>query len=128
MNAEKERLTRLTDQIKELISQYQKAAPGSSAFTSLESQIVAMKHQHETLREAAEREYARLEARTAATLYEEIQQTTANLAKANGMNYVVKVSPGPNPDSDPNAVMDALKGSVVYSILGTTSPRRSSAS
>ena len=63
----------------------------------------------------AEREIARLEARTAATLYEEIQQTTANLAKAKGMNYVVKVSPGPNPDSDPNAVMDALKGSVVYS-------------
>ncbi len=115
MNAEKERLTKLMDPIKELISQHQKAAPGSSVFTSLESQIAEMKQQHETRREAAEREYAQLEARNAAALYEEIQQTTANLAKAKGINYVVKVSPGPNPNSDPNAVMNALRFSVVYS-------------
>jgi Sigma-70 region 2 len=44
----------------------------------------------------------------------EVQETVAALAKARGLTYVVRVSPGPRPDSEPNDVDTALKSSVVY--------------
>jgi Skp family chaperone for outer membrane proteins len=61
-----------------------------------------------------EREFAYRQAKTSATFYQEIQQTVAALAKAKGLNYVVKVSPGPHSDSEPNDVVTALNRSVVY--------------
>ena len=49
-----------------------------------------------------------------ATLYNEIQESVAALAKAKGLAYVVKVSPGPRADSEPNDVSTAVNRSVVY--------------
>ncbi len=40
------------------------------------------------------------------------------MAKANGLNYVVKVSRSPRTDSAPNEVQDALNRSVVYADPG----------
>jgi Skp family chaperone for outer membrane proteins len=113
--AKQERSAKLLEQRDKLSIQIQKVSPESSEFSSLESQLVAVKSQYETEREAAERESSRRQTRTTAALYEEIQQMTAVVARAKGMNYVVKVSPGPNPNSDPNVVMNALNGPIVYS-------------
>ena len=49
-----------------------------------------------------------------ATLLNEIHEAVAGLAKDRGLTYVVKVSPGPRPDSLPTDVETALKSSVVY--------------
>jgi len=114
MKAERERLAKLIDQTEKLIAQIQRVAPGTSDFISLESQIAALKKQYETERETAQRKFARREARTTATLYEEIQETVAALAKAKRFNYVVKVSPVHQSDSEPNAVVTAVNRSIVY--------------
>jgi len=115
MKAERERLAKLLDQIKKFITQVQRVAPDSSDFALLEGQLVSLKKQHETERDAVEKEYARRQTSTMAALYEEIQRTTASVAKAKGMNYVVKVEPGLKPDSGSNEVFAVVKGSVVYS-------------
>ena len=54
------------------------------------------------------------QAEAMATHYKEIQDTVAALAKAKGLTYVVKVSPGPQSDSEPNEVLAFLNRSVVY--------------
>jgi len=42
------------------------------------------------------------------------QEAVAALAKVNALTYVVKVSPGLRPDSEPNDLSVALNCSVVY--------------
>jgi Skp family chaperone for outer membrane proteins len=76
--------------------------------------MTELKARHEAGREQAEHEFARRQAETTATLYREVQETVAALAKARGLTYVVRVSPGPRPDSEANDVHTALKSSVVY--------------
>ena len=108
-NAVKERLNKRMDQIKELSLQMEKAAPRSSDFNSLETQILAMKQQYESEREVANREFAEREARNTTSLLEEIQQAIAFVAKANGLNYVVKVSPEPKASSAPSGDVERDK-------------------
>jgi Skp family chaperone for outer membrane proteins len=76
--------------------------------------VTQLKAQHEAGREQAEREFAQRQAQALATLYNEIQDAVAAQAKAKGLTYVVKVSPGPRADSEPNDVSTALNRSVVY--------------
>ena len=79
-----------------------------------EDHINELKGRMETEREAAQREFTLREAQLTAALYQEIQETIAAVAKAKGLNYVVKVSLGPISDSNPNDVMTALGRSVLY--------------
>ena len=65
-------------------------------------------------REQAQREFEVRNAEMMSTLYQEIQETVAALAKAKGLSHVVKVSPGPRPDSDPSDLSGVLNRSVVY--------------
>ncbi len=58
------------------------------------------------------------QAEATAILYNEIQETVAALAKAKGLTYVVKVSPVPRPDTQPNDLTNALNRSVVYADPG----------
>jgi Skp family chaperone for outer membrane proteins len=115
INAEKERLNKHMEQIKDLSLQKEKVAPGSSDFNSLERQILALRQKHESEREAAEREYTQRQARNTTSLLEEIQETIATVAKAKGLNYVVKVSPEPKSSSAPSAMLSAMNRSVLYS-------------
>ncbi len=114
VSAEKVRQNKLMDQVKDLIAQKAKTAPSSSDFTFLENQIIALKQQHESLREVLEREYSQRQTRNAAALLEDIEQAIAAVARAKGLNYVIKVLPGLKPDSEPNDVMTALNRSVLY--------------
>jgi hypothetical protein len=49
-----------------------------------------------------------------AQIYDEVQRATAAVARAKGLIYVVKVSPRPLSDTDPEATRGALDRSVVY--------------
>jgi RNA polymerase sigma factor (sigma-70 family) len=114
INAARERLANLEAHFKKLDAPLQRLAPGGPDFLALEGQIAALRNQYETERETLQREATRRQARTAAVLYEEIRGVITSVAKAKGLNYVVKVSPGPQPDSEPVEVMTSLKHSVVY--------------
>ncbi len=92
----------------------QRLVPGSRDFLDLEGQIAVVNRQWQTERETSQREATQRQAQTAAALYKEVRNVITLVAKAKGLSYVVKVSPGFPLDSEPDEVMAALKYSVVY--------------
>ncbi len=93
---------------------YGKFSPGSADAVKLAEKIVELNRRMDTERDEAHRNIAQRQAQLTAALYREIQDAIASKAKSKGLNYVVKVSPGPRTDSDPNDVMTALGRSVLY--------------
>jgi Skp family chaperone for outer membrane proteins len=91
-----------------------KVKPGSTDYKKHEDRITQLKAQNEAGREQAEREFALREAEMLATLYKEIQDMVARVAKMRGMTYVLRVSNDPVTGSDPNSAMRAIERSVVY--------------
>jgi RNA polymerase sigma factor (sigma-70 family) len=69
-------------------------------------------------REAAEREISQLHARESAGLLEDIQEVVADVAKARGLDYVIKVEARPRPDASDFEVITAFKRSVLYANRG----------
>ncbi len=100
--------------LKEGDSFLQKFVPGTPDYIIHEKQVSELRNRLETEQEKAEREFTRRQAGMTATLYQKIQQVIAKVAKARGLDYVVKVSVGPRADSDPQEVHDALGRSVIY--------------
>ena len=76
-----------------------KLAPGSDDYVKHEKHVTDLKARHEAQRELAESEFAQQQARMTAERLEEIHEVVSALAKAKGLNYVVKVAPGPRHDS-----------------------------
>ena len=114
LSARKNELTRILSEAQEEAQMLSKLVPGSVDYEKRENRVSGLKAQHEAGREQSEREFALRQAHTMATLYNEIQESVAALAKAKGLAYVVKVSPGPRADSEPNDVSTAVNRSVVY--------------
>ena len=112
--ARKNELMRIMSEAQEETQMLSKLAPGTEDYRKHENKVTQLKAQHEAGREQAEREFAQRQAQAMATLYNEIQEAVAAQAKAKGLTYVVKVSPGPRADSEPNDVSTALNRSVVY--------------
>ena len=65
-------------------------------------------------RELAEKDFSQREARELAGVLGDIQEVIAAVAGAKGLDYVVKVSPGPQPDATPSDVHSAVDRSVLY--------------
>ena len=59
-------------------------------------------------------ELTQRQARESASVLEDLQEVIAEVARAKGMDYVVKVSPEPQPDASPNDVVAAFNRSVLY--------------
>ncbi len=110
----KQSATKSQAQIEKLMSQLQKLAAGSSDYIALESRISELKERFGAQNEESQRDFTRRQVRIMAALYEEIQAAIAGVAKAKGLDYVVKVSSGPLSDSNPDDVHDALRRSVIY--------------
>jgi RNA polymerase sigma factor (sigma-70 family) len=91
-----------------------KLTPGSEDYKKHEVRLTDLKARFEAAREQFERELQHREDETMATIYHEIQDTVASLAKNKGLTYVVKVSPAPRSDAEHNDVSRALNTSVVY--------------
>jgi RNA polymerase sigma factor (sigma-70 family) len=114
LQARKNELMRIMSEAQEEAQMLSKLAPGTEDYRKHENKVTQLKAQHEAGREQAERAFAQRQAKAMATLYNEIQEAVAAQAKAKGLTYVVKVSPGPRADSEPNDVSTALNRSVVY--------------
>jgi Skp family chaperone for outer membrane proteins len=114
LSARKDELMRISSEAQEEAGMLSKLVPGSDDYKKHEIRVSELKARHEAGRDQAEREFARRQAKDIATVYQEVQETVAALAKAKGLTYVVKVSPGPRSDSEPNDVVTALNCSVVY--------------
>jgi outer membrane protein len=91
-----------------------KLAPGSFEHKKHEDKITDLKARYDAEREQAQHDFSRLESRNLVSLYKDIQEATTSVAKARGLTYVVKMTPEPTMDSDPNTVITAIKRSVVY--------------
>lgn len=92
----------------------EKFAPGSVDRKKRELRVTDLKARYEAERVQSELVLARRQAKTIASLYGEIQQIVAALAKERGLAYVIKITAGPKRDADPNDVQTAMNASVVY--------------
>jgi outer membrane protein len=91
-----------------------KLVPGTDDHRKHENRLTELKARYDREREEAERVLARRESRNLVSLYKEIQIAITSVAKVRGLTYVVKMTPEPTLDSDPNSVMTAIARSVVY--------------
>ncbi|MGO9924206.1 MAG: sigma-70 family RNA polymerase sigma factor [Isosphaeraceae bacterium] len=111
-------LKKISSEAQEERRMLSKLVPGSIDYRKHENRITELKARYQAGCEQAERALTLREAEAAAILYNEIQETVAALAKAKGLTYVVKVSPVPRPDTQPNDLTNALNRSVVYADPG----------
>lgn len=92
----------------------QKLAPGSLDEKKIRDRMTALKAQLEAGKEQAQQEFMRKDAELLATMYNEIQQMSAAVAKQRNMNFVVKYSATPAAGSDTKSIEAALFRAVVY--------------
>lgn len=112
--AKQAELQKLMAQMRQIAQELEGMAPGQPDFKAKETEITKLKAQLEAERESAQADFARREAEALATIYKEVQEMTAAVARQQAMTYVVKVSSEPVTGSDPNSVMAAMARSVVY--------------
>ncbi len=113
-DAEFQRQQATRRRIEVLKAQRDRLSPGTPEFNELDDKIAVLKEQIGTDMASVQVEFIRRQTRAMAALHHEIQQSISAVAKAKGMNYVVKVSPDPRSDSAPSDVETALKQSVLY--------------
>ncbi|MDR3633726.1 MAG: OmpH family outer membrane protein [Isosphaeraceae bacterium] len=112
--AKQNELMKISSEAQQEAEMLQKMTPGSPDFKKHEDKITTLKAQMEAGREQAQRDFSLRESEMMATLYKEIQEWVAAIAKHRGMTYILKVSNDPIAANNPNAVFAAIEKSVVY--------------
>src|SRR5262249_26438152 len=107
-------LAKIQAEAQEEMNKLPKMTPGSVDAKKIEDRITTLKAQLEAGREQAQRDFALRQAEMLATLYKEVQEMVAAMAKYRGMTYVVQVSNEPVSGSNPDSVMAAMAKTVVY--------------
>ncbi len=92
-----------------------KMTPGSQDYKKREDRISTLKAQVDAGREQAQRDFQLRESDMLATLYKEVQDMVAAIAKYQGMTYIMRVSNEPVSGNNPSSVMMAMDKTVVYS-------------
>jgi Skp family chaperone for outer membrane proteins len=110
----KEQLTKLQTEVQAFVSRMRQLQPGSADYRAREEQLEGMKRRIERESDAFESEITRRHARQSASVLQDIHEVIAAVAKAQGLDYVVKVSPEPRPDANPDEVYGAMGRSVLY--------------
>jgi RNA polymerase sigma factor (sigma-70 family) len=111
---EQESLERLQSRLRELDLRRNSKAPDGSDAGDLEAEIASLKRLFEEKREQATSEIARREARAVAVLDADIRSAIAEVARKQGLSYVVKVTPAPAADANTTDVQAVLNRSVLY--------------
>jgi Skp family chaperone for outer membrane proteins len=114
VNVRRGELMKIESEAREEMGMLKKLRPGTVDYKKREDRIAELKAMMEAGREQAQREFTVRESQIMVSLLQEIQETIAAVAKAKGLNYVVKVAPGPKIDADPNEVTTAMGRSVLY--------------
>ncbi len=114
-NDAKERLRRLEDDAKEMSARLRIFSPGSADYVRLDERLAAVKREMERDRKA-NRDLELGHARETAGILEEIRDVIAAVAKARGLDYVIKAEARPlrQTDADPSQVLAAMNRSVLY--------------
>ena len=110
----KSAIDRLAEEILKQAELRDKLVPGSGDYTAADKTLALLKYQNIAEREALESEAARREAESVSELYKDIQQAVAAAARARGLDYVVRVAPGPKPTSNAGQLSAELNRAVIY--------------
>jgi RNA polymerase sigma factor (sigma-70 family) len=110
------RLAKLEEDAKSIQAQMQRLTPETMEYGTLEDRLAAVKQDMERHRERSNRDLERRHARDAAGLFEDIRDAVAAVARARGLDYVIKAEARPElpADADPNQVLAAVNRSVLY--------------
>ena len=107
-------LMKLTTEGKQEQEKLARLTPGSLDAKKAEDKITQIKAQIEAGRENSQREFAQKEAETMATIYGEIADMAAGVAKQRGMNFIVKYTDMKPQGTDPDSVMAAMSRTILY--------------
>jgi outer membrane protein len=107
-------LNKMMAEYQELAKQIEAFQPNSADFKNLDDKMAKLSSTIQVEKERAQRDLQLRQAQAIATIYREIQQMVAAVAKQNGMTYVLQVSNEPITDDNPDAVLAATMRSVVY--------------
>jgi outer membrane protein len=108
-------LLKIQTEAQEEAAKLQKYTPNGVDAKKAEDHITQLKAQLEAGREQAQRDFALRESEMLATLYKEVQDMVAAVARHQGLTYVFQISNEPVSGSNPNSVMAAMSKTVVYS-------------
>jgi Skp family chaperone for outer membrane proteins len=100
--------------MKQLAKEAEGLDPNGNDFKSKEAKLTELKAELEAKKEQSQVEFARREAEALGTIYKEIQEMTALVARHYGYNYIVRVNNEPLSAADPNVVLSAINRPVVY--------------
>jgi outer membrane protein len=112
--AKKNELMKIMTEMQTVSESLANLKPGTPDYKKHEDRMSMLKAQGEAGRESAEREFAMREATMLATIYKEVQEMVAAVAKLRKMTYVMRVSNDPITSTDPNSAMTAINRTVVY--------------
>jgi Skp family chaperone for outer membrane proteins len=92
----------------------QKLAQGSLDQKKISEKITLLIAQFEAGKKSAQAEFAQKDAEMMATIYNEIQQMAAGIAKSRGYTMVVRYSSAPASGSDPDSIRAVMANAVVF--------------
>jgi len=107
-------LAKIQAEAQEELGKLQKLTPNTADAKKIEDRVTELKAKLDAGREQAQRDFAVRESEMLATLYKEVQDMVAAIAKHYGYTYIVQVSNEPISGSNPNSVMAAMAKTVVY--------------
>jgi Skp family chaperone for outer membrane proteins len=107
-------LRKIESEARQKNEELQKLAPGSLDQKKISEKITLLIAQFEAGKKSAQAEFAQKDAEMMATIYNEMQQMSARVAKWRGYCMVVKYSATPASGSDPDSIRATISNSVVY--------------
>lgn len=107
-------LTRLVEQGKAAAGTLEKLNRNSPDYQKWDNEVTKIKAELEAKRAQFERDFAKKESDTLASLYTEVSQMVGAVAKQRGLTFVVKVTNDPPQGDDPQTVMAVMAKTIVY--------------
>ncbi len=98
------RIRELEARVGESFELLQKFQPQSAEYRAQGDRLTELKTRRDAEKEAMMRENTSRQGRDMASVLDDVRDVIAGLAKARGLDYVVKVSADPPADADPNDV------------------------
>ncbi|WZO96288.1 OmpH family outer membrane protein [Isosphaeraceae bacterium EP7] len=115
VQARKADLMQIMNDAKLASEKMSKLAPSSPDYKKVEIEITSLAAKGEAMKQQSQMEFARREAESVATVYNEIQAMVARVAPYRKITHVIKTSSSPVSGSDPESVGLAMSKAMIYS-------------